>query len=298
VHCKNTLVLKFLTKLVIVSLVACSKIPTANTPSPFVSLTSTHLPTSTLATPTKIHTPVPTPSTIPAPTLSTEEKENLINQLLTQDYHCKLPCWGDIEPGVTRWLDAKVFLEKFSQIYSSHPETYTAEFQYQGENATLAFYTHKDVVEFMGASRFEYPVYRLLQDYGKPDEVYFYILDVLPIDTDNPYTVYLFYKEKGIIAAYYDGASPKGAKISVCFIDGQGRKNHNAFLWLWTKGADKTFYNVTAEYMNKFSDHVSLKYYKLEELSSYNTNDFFEIYKLKDNENRCLQIDNPNPKPG
>jgi len=258
--------------------------PTTLTMTPSSLLVST----STLIMPTNTYTPVPT--------LSVEERENLVTQLLTQDYHCMLPCWGGIEPGVTTWPDAKVFLEQFAQIYSSRPEIYTAEFQYEGENLVLAFYTYNNIVEFMGAPRFEYPLYRLLQDYGKPDEVYFYILDVLPIDTNNPYTVYLFYKEKGIVAVY-SGASVKGTTLSVCFRDAQGRKNHNTFLWLWSKGADKAFHDVTAQDMNKFSDHLSLKYYKLEELSTFQVNDFFELYKLEENENYCLQIKNPNPTP-
>lgn len=247
--------------------------------------------------PTNTYTPVPATPTIPVLTLSAEERENLITQLLAQDYHCTLPCWGGIEPGVTTWPDAKAFLEQFAQIYSSHPWIYTAEFQYQGENLVLAFHTPANVVEFITAPRFEYPLYRLLQDYGKPDEVYFYILDVLPIDTNNPYTVYLFYKEKGIVAEY-DGASTKGATISICFKDSQEQKSRTAFLSLWSKGLDRTFQDVIAQYMSKLSPgYLSMKYYKLEGLSTYNTNDFFELYKLEENGNRCLQIKNPNPEP-
>ncbi len=247
--------------------------------------------TSTLGVPTNTYTLVSATSTRTSPTLSAEEREHLITQLLTEDYQCMLPCWGEIEPGVTTWQDAKLLLEQFAQIYSSQSYIYTAEFQYSEKNVVLVFYVRNNIVEFIAAPRFEYPLHRLLQDYGEPDEVYFYILDVLPIDTNNPYTVYLFYKEKGIIAEY-NGAAAKGATISVCFRDSQGQKSQTALLSLWSKGSDKTFENVIAQYMSS-----SLKYYKIEELSPNTSQEFYEIYQLKDSENYCLEIKNPNPKP-
>ena len=251
---------------------------------------------SAIVTPTRTHTPVSATSTIVAPTLTEQEKQQVIDQLLREDYHCVLPCWGGIEPGVTTWHDAKLLLEQFAQIYTAQSGIYTAEFQYNGRNLVLGIYVRNNIVEFIAVPRFEYPLYRLLQDYGKPDEVYFYILDVLPIDTNNPYTVYLFYREKGIIAEY-SGASAKGATISVCFMDSQGQKSQTAFLSLWPKGSDRPFEDVIAQYMSKFSDYLSLKYYKIEELSAYTSQEFYEIYELKDNENHCLEIKNPNPEP-
>jgi hypothetical protein len=241
-------------------------------------------------------TPMQPTSTMPVPTLTTGERENLTKQLMTKDYNCNLPCWGGIEPGVTTWSDAKVQLEIFAQIYSSHLGIYTAEFQYKRENRVLAFYTRNNIIEFMGVPRFEYPLYRLLQDYGKPDEIYFYILDVLPIETNNPYKVFLFYKENGIIAIY-DGVSAKGSTISVCFMDSQGQKSRTAFLYLWSKGSDMNFYDVVAGYMQQFSDYLALKYYRLEELSTSSVTDVYDTYLLEVNENQCLQLNNPNSQP-
>jgi hypothetical protein len=250
------------------------------------------VPTNILVTPSLTYTPISAPPTILIPTLSAKEREVVINQLLAEDYECILPCWGGVEPGVTTWTDAKTFLEQFAQIYSSQSGIFTAEFQYKTDNLVLAFYTHNSIVEFIAVPRFEYPLYRLFQDYGKPDEVYFYILDVLPIDTNNPYTVYLFYKDAGILAAY-DGVSPKGETISVCFENDHGQKSRAAFLWLWSPGSGKTF----SEVISRFSYYSSLKYYRLEELSTYTNSDFFEFYELEENENQCLQIKNPNPEP-
>jgi hypothetical protein len=254
-------------------------------------MTSPFLPVSTSSSVIPTNTPVLATPTFFVPTLSVEEKENLIAQLLTQDYHCTLPCWGGIEPGVTTWSDTKAFFEQFAELYSNT----SAKMDYMGKSVYVAFYISKNKVASLGVPRFEYPLYRLLQDYGEPDEVYFYILDVLPIDTNNPYTVYLFYREQGIVAEY-NGESTKRATISVCFMDSQGQKSQTAFLSLWPKETDKTFEDVIAQYMSKFSPgYLSLRYHRLEELSMYTVQEFYEIYELKDNENYCLEIKNPNP---
>ncbi|MCI0557769.1 MAG: hypothetical protein MN733_04685 [Nitrososphaera sp.] len=251
--------------------------------------------TSTMVTPTMTHTSVPATSMIAVPTLSQEEKQQVIDQLLTEDYHCMLPCWGGIEPGATTRSTALAILEQVAdEVYLYND---SAKINYLGKSVYVSFYARNNVVESISAPRFEYPLYRLLQDYGKPDEVYFYILDILPIDTNNPYTVYLFYREKGIIAEY-NGVSAKGAAISVCFLDSQGQKSQTALLSLWSKGSDKTFEDVIAQYMSKFSPgYLSLRYHSLEELSSYTSQEFHEIYEPKENENYCLEIKNPNPGP-
>lgn len=274
----------------------CGNVQAHSTTTPTaLQVTPSPLPvsTDTLDVPTSTHTSVPVTSTMPVPTLLADERENLIAQLLTQDYRCTLPCWGGIEPGVTTWPAARTFLEQFAEIHSNT----SAKINYVGKPVYTAFYVNNNnIVEFIGVPRFEYPVYRLLQDYGKPSEIYFYILDVLPVDTSNPYTIYLFYKEQGIVGEY-NGASAKGSTLSVCFKDSQGRKSRNAFLWLWPEKVDLTFRNVTDQYMNKFSEHASLNYYEIEELSADNVDGFFETYKLEENENKCLQIQNPNPEP-
>jgi hypothetical protein len=253
------------------------------------------LSTSTMVTPTMTHPSVSATSTIAVPTLSEEEKQQAIDQLLTADYHCILPCWGGIEPGATTRSTALAILEQVAdEVYLYND---SAKINYLGKSVYVSFYARNNIVETISAPRFEYPLYRLLQDYGEPDEVYFYILDVLPIDTNNPYTVYLFYREKGIIAEY-NGASAKGATISVCFMDSQGQKSQTALLSLWSRGSDKPFEGVIAQYMSKFSPgYLSLRYYRLGELSTYTSHEFFEIYELKDNENHCLDIKNPNPGP-
>jgi hypothetical protein len=130
-------------------------------------LLSTSIPSAIIVpspTPVPTLTAIAVPSYTLAPTLTVGERESLITQLLTKDYQCTLPCWGGIEPGVTVWSDAETVLESFAQIYFIEKDIYTGEFQYKGENLVLAFSTLDGVVDFMGVPRFEYPIYRLLQD--------------------------------------------------------------------------------------------------------------------------------------
>jgi hypothetical protein len=221
-----------------------------------------------------------------------EEKDRMVAELLSNDFLCRLPCWGGIEPGRTSWMDAKSFLSLISQIHSSSANISTAEIQVQGENLVLRFYTKAGKVEFMAVPRFEYPITRLLIDYGAPDEIYFHILDVLPMDKTNPYTIFLFYKERGIIAEY-SGVSDRGETISICL---NSHEMQTGFLSLWTKGSDKEFVDVINKYMDNFSEYSALDYYNLEDLTTLTSNAFVEKALGEPGEN-CLLIQNPNSIP-
>ena len=83
----------------------------------------------------------------------------------------------------------------------------------------------------------------------------------------------------------------------MCLENDHGQKSRAAFLSLWSKGSDKTFSKVITQYLSRFSDYSSLKYYNLEELSTYASSDFFGFYELEENDNQCLQIKNPDPEP-
>ena len=295
---RNVTIILLFSIILVIGLGACGNSPSINTLlPPEGSINSTQPTTTVLAKPSNTLTPIPATPTMPLPTFSVEEKENIVTKLVTEDFNCMLPCWGGIEAGVTTWSNAQTFLEQFTQIYSSPSGIRTAEIHYKDDDLVLEFYAKSNVVEFMGVPRFEYPIHHLFRDYGRPDEIYFFILDVLPVDTTNPYSLYLIYKEKGIIAEY-NGVSAKGRTLLICFRDFHDSKSRNVFLWLWAKEDEKTFHNVISQYMDRFSEHSSLTYYKLEELSVYNPNDFFDIYSLEENENSCLKIKNPNPEPG
>lgn len=224
-------------------------------------------------------------------TFSPGEKQILLSRLLTDDYLCDLPCWGGIEPGVTTISDATNFLKTIATTYS--PGHSSVEIKYQGTTYIIGLFAPNDTVDFLLVPRLQYSMTQLLQKYGRPDGVYLYILDVLPIDTNNPYSIFLFYKDQGIIAEY-NGESPKGEILSLCLTDTMSDIDPSIALFLWKNGANLEFRDVLSQYGDQFYDFSSLEYYSLTELSDYSINDFYETFSDFEKNNNCLHINNPN----
>lgn len=101
--------------------VAPTTVPTLTT-QPTLFSTQTHVPTST---PTPTSTPlIPTPtiSLTPMPTLTAQERESHVRELLQTNRGCELPCWWGIVPGKTQWEDARKLLEHLGVRISSKTE--------------------------------------------------------------------------------------------------------------------------------------------------------------------------------
>lgn len=250
--------------------------------------------TPVLAKGVTTQTPTPkmataTPPPVPMLSFSPAEKEQLIDQILTQEYQCKLPCFAGITPGVTLWSDARSFLEQVSEkIYpSGTSSTYSIEIQ---QGSVVDFYIPRDKVEFIMAPRKQYPVDELLHAYGEPDEIYIYILDALPVDSTVSYIVHLFYK-MGLAVQYY-GEAAKGPVVSVCFTEKDG-ESIDAFFWLWDGDLKISFEDVYRDYVSKFyQPEVSLGYYQLADLSDLTVHEFYETYRNQ-SKGGCLELKNP-----
>lgn len=250
--------------------------------------------TPVLAKGVMTQTPTPKMATgLPSPvamlSLPPAEKEQLIDQILTQDVQCKLPCFAGIAPGATPWSDARSFLEQVSEkIYpTGKSSTYAIEIQ---QGSVVDFYVPRDKVEFIMAPRKQYSVDELLNAYGEPDEIYIYILDALPVDTTVSYIVHLYYK-MGFVVQYY-GEAAKGPAVSVCLTEKEG-ESKDAFLWLWDGDSKISFEDVYQDYVSKFyQPEVSLGYYRLADLSDLTVHEFYEAYRNQSKEG-CLQLKNP-----
>ena len=250
--------------------------------------------TPMLAKDVATQTPTPKMATgLPSPvamlSLPPAEKEQLIDQILTQDVQCKLPCFAGIAPGATPWSDARSFLEQVSEkIYpTGKSSTYAIEIQ---QGSVVDFYVPRDKVEFIMAPRKQYSVDELLNAYGEPDEIYIYILDALPVDTTVSYIVHLYYK-MGFVVQYY-GEAAKGPMVSVCLTEKEG-ESKDAFFWLWDGDSKISFEDVYQDYVSKFyQPEVSLGYYRLADLSDLTVHEFYEAYRNQSKEG-CLQLKNP-----
>jgi hypothetical protein len=90
--------------------------PESNTRQPRPTLTRT--PTNTpLPVPTlKPPTPTVAPSPTLAPTLTADQEQALVLDLLQNNGGCKLPCWWGFMPGKTDWQTAQNFFASLGKI--------------------------------------------------------------------------------------------------------------------------------------------------------------------------------------
>lgn len=234
-----------------------------------------------------------TPIHLPTSTFTPEEKEIIISRLLTGDYLCDLPCWGGIEPGVTTTVNALNFINTIAMYY---PEHKTAEIEYQGKTYLIGIYSNNNAVNYLMVPRLDYSMTQFLQKYGKPDNIYFFILDSLPIDIDNPYQLFLFYKDQGIMVKY-DGISPKGGILSLCLAEKLSYVDTSPVISLWKKGANLEFQDVLSKYVDQYYSYSEREYFSLAELSDISIDDFYEIFSDYEMNQECLQIVNPNGTP-
>jgi len=89
---------------------------------PTLFSTPTNVPTN-IPTPTSTPLiPTPTTSLTPMPTLTVQERESHVRELLQTNAGCELPCWWGIVPGKTKWEDARKMLEHLGVRISSKTE--------------------------------------------------------------------------------------------------------------------------------------------------------------------------------
>lgn len=234
-----------------------------------------------------------TPTNLPTSTFTPEKKEIIISRLLKGDYLCDLPCWGGIEPGVTTIFNAINFVNTIAIYYPAHK---SAEIDYQEKKYLIGIYSNDKTVEYLRVPRLDYSLTQLLQKYGIPDEIYLYIVDTLPIDIDNPYSLFLFYKGQGIMAEY-DGISPKGEVLSLCLAEKVSYIDSSPVISLWEKGTNLEFRDVLSKYADQYYRYSEREYYSLAELSDYSIDDFYEIFSDYEMNKECLRVKNPNGQP-
>lgn len=178
--------------------------------------------------PTKTSTLDPTPTWTPLPTLSEQAAKKQIDQLLTDNGGCELPCVWGLVPGETSWFEAEQFLQSFMEI------------KYQGEGTPLkgvliAFeYERKENLERQSiqlrvenykvtafwlsppATKIRYRLEQILTRYGEPEEIYITTYPYSPVKNILPFDMILYYPEYGFSALYNYNAKNTGDHLRVC----------------------------------------------------------------------------------
>lgn len=222
--------------------------PAATSPSPQlqetaeITRTATSTATPTIAIePTLTETPgniIPTLigklTLTPIQTLSTSSREEKLQELLSTNLGCKLPCYWGMMPGETTWEKAQEFLAPFAN------EILSGDFGYFKENGvivpkattaarfTVTGYPKELVIDFLvsngtiteisvdhDTNKIRYSLDKLLAELGQPEEILIYLEPETP--TGKPwYVFHLYYPTAGVMASFEGEAERTGGSIKYC----------------------------------------------------------------------------------
>jgi len=256
-------------------------------------------PTSALiTTPTFLSTqvePSPTNTVAPTnlPTLQKEEAERSIKELFTANSKCRLPCFDGFTPGKSPWSEVKNTLLSISEDYSpGHPSVFTFKLPTgfgQGEKQPINIYAKGDQdVELIQAVWFDYPIQKLLADYGRPSEIYIFVLP-LPFSPPGLVELVFYYPDHGF-TALYAGTTDVGNKLSICpgHLD---KMDDNPKLWVWNLQTQKTLEDLTLSYDIGIRDLQ--EYRPILNATGLNVDEFYKTYHGLDSSRQCFKMDNP-----
>lgn len=241
--------------------------------------------------------PTSTPTLTPLPTLSVTEAAGMVKKVLTANAFCRLPCIGNITPGKTTWSEATSFLVPFAkQVFSTEYRVWAIEFM-PPKNAMerdklfiWLFRSSVERVDAMVAVWLDYSVQQLFADYGRPAEIYFYVTDYPPEETENKFELFFYYSEQGF-SARYSGNTGKGEKLKICPAKAV---NPSPVLLTWpiTQSTSTSFQKIYVTY--KLISYLDIQRYRpISEYGGMTLDEFYEIYKDPANQQQCYEIENP-----
>ncbi len=230
------------------------------TPTPLATITPTSLTTATFTSvpkPTRTRVSRPTPG----PTLTNDEEQTLVLNLLKENGGCRLPCWWGFTPGETAWTTAERFFlshgKKIGEYANSQVTVHGVDFYIpnHGSQINQDYYTaNGDVIDIItvravppvrdeklayGDAQLAkdwgpYLLPRMLITYGQPSEVFLETFTGTPDGGQPPFSLLLYYPEKGILVRYYGPAEEEGKTLRVC------PSQADISLWLWSPAHSMT----------------------------------------------------------
>lgn len=233
-------------------------------------------------------TPVSTPIRMPMATLQKNEADRYAQELLRKENSCLLPCWWGITPGETSWNDVYQFLSPLgTRVVEEAPRIICKENQCvqvvrfsvdfdpgDRTGAWASIIMHDGIVEKMNfnqkATGYRYRLNQLLSESGMPDKVYIRTFTSMPDGSPPPFTVVVYYSEKGILARYEFVARKIGDKLMGCPIP------VGPWLNVWVADVD-----LSEETINEWvlvSDPTSL-FKPLEEATNMDIELFYKTFR-------------------
>ena len=288
-------------------------------------------PTIQLATwtPSLPNTPTPSITLTQLPTLSVQEAQDRIKELLETNGGCELPCWWGLIPGTTRIFDARNYLNSF-QVLSIGKPLYNDEWNYltlhlpQSNNLYLhiatTFKGEKDKLEWLQVSLEmqykvtndeeqswyeiswndpalaevvnQYSLQNILSAYGEPSDILIFTHQTGLLNRALPVSIVLFYPQHGFMIEYVTD----GQIISDNIIGCPSLAFPN--FWFWSPSEQITMDDVVSTISGYQIDHESIVNFKtIQDATGMNIDEFYSSFKA--DKNKCIETaKNRWPLPG
>jgi len=198
-----------------------------------------------------------------------------------------------LTPGESLWPEVRNKLLSISEDFSpGHPDVFAyklpAKFG-QGEKQPINIYTKDDKdIELIQTVWFDYSIQRLLADYGRPSQIYIFVLP-LPFSPPGLVELAFYYPDYGFIALYA-GTTGVGNKLQIC--PGRLDKTEdNPKLWVWNPKISKTLKDITLSYGIGIRDLQ--EYHPIQEATGLSMDEFYETYKDANRGAQCFEMKNP-----
>ncbi len=170
---------------------------------------------------------MPTITSTPAPTLTANERQALVQKMLQDNGGCELPCWWGITPGKTDWNTLRDRFIAFGGtvfdiIGANHLRSYSISHTFVNRSGIV------ESIQVMGetaggvpSDRFaqdwqRYSLDRLLMRYGVPSEVQLSLLPATEPGSFPGYRLTIAYDNLGFFVYYAGSATMVATKTLAC----------------------------------------------------------------------------------
>jgi hypothetical protein len=275
--------------------------------------TNTKIPVS-VATLTKIATKTP-PSApkglpltwTPLATLSAAQSRKMVADLY-ENNPCELPCWWEITPGKTSWLEAWQFLGTFARnqqpwdtlllesrdfpgymyytVLLDVPETQD-QYYYSSLN-DLTFIINiasfkVDYIDVNTGNIDDFTMRELLLNYGRPETVYAR-LGQSPVEQYSGATILLYYPQYGFVSTHFARVEEKefnkNSEVTACF-----QEATNLYLW-----DQEDVMSIGERLKLSGFDDVGISSFKpINQISKYSVNEFYD-FVVGHKQEPCLDL--------
>lgn len=233
----------------------------------------------------------------PYPTLMSSSITQYVDDLVSTNEICLFPCWGGIIPGKTNWGSISAFLASFAEVSKhspSSPKGYAVYIplsnQYADDLLWLSIYLdEKDNVKYMNGWRYRLSIDQLQNQYGKPSQVYLFVLGVLPSDNVEKFNFILSYQEQGFFVVY-SGATQNQANLKIC----PSKINNGPYFWLWDPQDHEAMSTIVGGSSYRFPyDWSRYQEIAVATKDKITVDSFYETYSNPANTNVCFQVHSP-----